>query len=98
MNALPSKSLSDNRKSKIQNRKWVGFFGILFALTVCGARAEAQQPQKVACIGYLSTFDTATDSSRFDAIRMALRELGYIEGHNIVIEHRYGEGKTDRFP
>jgi putative tryptophan/tyrosine transport system substrate-binding protein len=65
---------------------------------MCGAVAHAQQPQKVARVGYLSTFDTVTDSSRFDAIRLALRELGYIEGHNIAIEHRYGEGKTDRFP
>jgi putative ABC transport system substrate-binding protein len=56
------------------------------------------QAQKVHRIGYLSTFDTATDSTRFDSIRLALRELGYIEGHNIVIEHRYGEGKSDRFP
>ncbi len=42
--------------------------------------AEAQQPKKVSRMGYLSTFDTATDSTRFDAIRLALRELGYIEG------------------
>ena len=60
--------------------------------------ADAQQAKKVPRIGYLSTFDTATDSTRFDAIRLALRELGYIEGQNIVIEHRYGEGKSDRFP
>ena len=68
---------------------------LLFAL--CGS-AESQQAKKVTRIGYLSTFDTATDSTRFEAIRLALRELGYIEGQNIVIEHRYGEGKTDRFP
>src|SRR4029078_9055407 len=48
--------------------------------------------------GISTTFDTATDSKRFDAIRLALRELGYIEGQNIVIERRYGEGKSDRFP
>ena len=65
---------------------------------VCGARAESQQAKKVTRIGYLSTFDTSTDSTRFEAIRLALRELGYIEVRNIVIEHRYGEGKSDRFP
>ena len=48
--------------------------------------------------GISTTFDTATDSKRFDAIRLALRELGYIEGQNIVIERRYGEGKSDRLP
>jgi putative ABC transport system substrate-binding protein len=60
--------------------------------------AEAQQPKKVSRIGYLSTSNTATDFTRFDAIRLALRELGYIEGQNIIIERRYGEGKSDRFP
>ena len=54
MNAFPSKSLSDNRKSAIQNRKWAGLFAIVVvAFTVCGARAEAQQPTKVPRIGYL---------------------------------------------
>src|SRR5262245_1368200 len=60
--------------------------------------AEAQQPKKVPRIGYLSSVDAASDSSRAEAIRLALRELGYIEGQNIAIEYRYGEGKADRFP
>jgi putative ABC transport system substrate-binding protein len=58
----------------------------------------AQQPKKVPRIGYLSSFDAATESARFEAIRLALRELGYIEGQNIAIEYRYGEGKLDRSP
>jgi putative ABC transport system substrate-binding protein len=60
--------------------------------------AAAQQPNKVQKLGYLSTFDPSTDSNRYEALRLALRELGYIEGQNIVIEYRYGEGKADRFP
>jgi putative tryptophan/tyrosine transport system substrate-binding protein len=68
---------------------------VLFA-TCSGV--EAQQSAKVHRIGYLSTFDPATGSSRFEAIRLALRELGYIEGRNILIVHRYGEGKSERFP
>jgi len=52
MNAFPSKSLSDNRKSKIKNPKLAGLFAILVAITVCGARAEAQQPGKVPRIKY----------------------------------------------
>src|SRR5262245_6140207 len=59
---------------------------------------EAQQPTKVPRIGYLSNTDAATDSARAEAIRLALRELGYIEGQNIAIEYRYGEGKVDRAP
>jgi len=46
--------------------------------------AEAQQPKKVPRIGYLSNTDAATDSARSEAIRLALRELGYIEGQSIA--------------
>ena len=60
--------------------------------------ADAQQPKKVARIGYLSTTDPATDSARAEGIRLALRELGYIEGQNIAIEYRYAEGRPDREP
>ena len=58
--------------------------------------AEAQQPKKVPRIGYLSNTDPATESTRSEAIRLALRERGYIEGQNIAIEYRYSEGKRDR--
>ena len=59
---------------------------------------EAQQPKKVPRIGYLSNTDPARDSPRFEAIRLALRELGYIEGQNIVSEYRYAEEKLDPLP
>ena len=68
---------------------------LLFALCV---PAQAQQPKKVPRIGYLSSFDPAIESTRVEAIRLALRELGYIEGQNIAIEYRYAEGKLDRLP
>src|SRR5262245_23334693 len=68
---------------------------LLFALCLS---AEAQQPKKVSRIGYLSNTDPATESTRLDAIRGALRELGYVEGQNIAIEYRYAEGKRDRAP
>ncbi len=60
--------------------------------------AQAQQPKKVFRIGYLSISDPATESSRAEGIRLALRELGYVEGQNIAIEYRYAEGKQDRSP
>jgi hypothetical protein len=47
---------------------------------VCGARAEAQQPKKVPRIGYLSSFDAATELAGSEGVRLALRELSYIEG------------------
>ena len=68
---------------------------VLLAVAVI---AEAQQPKKVPLIGYLSSFDPATDSTRAEPFRQALRELGYIEGQNIAFEYRYAEGKLDRFP
>ena len=68
---------------------------VLLAVAVI---AEAQQPKKVPRIGYLSSADPASESTRSEAIRLALRELGYIEGQNIAIEYRYAEGKRDRLP
>ena len=65
---------------------------------MCGVVAHAQQPKKVPRIGYLSVSDPATESTRSEAIRLALRELGYIEGQNIAIEYRYAEGKGRRNP
>jgi putative ABC transport system substrate-binding protein len=60
--------------------------------------AHAQQPKKVPRIGYLSQFDPASESARAEAIRLALRERGHIEGQNVATEYRYAEGKLDRFP
>jgi ABC-type uncharacterized transport system substrate-binding protein len=89
---------SDNRKSAIQNPKLAGIVAIVIALAMCGAVAQAQQPKEIPRIGYLSGVDPATESARSEAIRLALRELGYIEGQNIATEYRYGEGKFDRAP
>jgi putative ABC transport system substrate-binding protein len=58
--------------------------------------ARAQQPKKIPRIGYLSSQAPARESARAEAIRLALRERGYIEGQNIAIEYRYAEGKSDR--
>jgi len=66
-------------------------------LALCGF-ADAQQPKKVSRIGYLSSFDPAGESARSEGIRLALRELGYIEGQNIATEYRYAEGKRERMP
>jgi putative ABC transport system substrate-binding protein len=73
-------------------------FAIVLTLEGYGTIADAQQPKKVQRIGYLSATNPASDSTRSEPIRRALRELGYTEGQNIVIEYRYAEGKRDRFP
>src|SRR5262249_14167873 len=59
---------------------------------------EAQQPKKVPRIGSLSAFEPATESTRSELFRQALRERGYVEGQNIAIEYRYAEGKQDGDP
>jgi putative tryptophan/tyrosine transport system substrate-binding protein len=80
----------------MREKIFVGLLVISFLKTV--SLVEAQQPKKVSRIGYLSSGDAARDSSRSEAIRLALRERGYIEGQNIASEYRYAEGKLDRVP
>jgi hypothetical protein len=69
---------------------------VAVVLLTLGVTAEAQQPKKVPRIGYLSSSDAATEFTGSEAIRLALRERGYIEGQNIAIEYRYAEEKVDR--
>jgi ABC-type uncharacterized transport system substrate-binding protein len=80
--------------------KKVGWSSILVAavLLAVAVLADAQQPKKVPRIGYLSSQDPASESTRSEAIRLALRELGYIDGQNIAFEYRYTQGKVDRAP
>src|SRR5215471_17153824 len=68
---------------------------MLFAL---GFSVEAQQPAKRPLIGSLSGFSPSTSPARREAFRQGLRELGYVEGKNIVIEQRYADGNFDRLP
>jgi putative tryptophan/tyrosine transport system substrate-binding protein len=88
--------VSNVEPSAIQNPKWVGIFAIVLTFVFGGVVALAQQPKKVPRIGYLSASDAATESARAEAIRLALRERGYIEGQNIAFEYRYAEGNRDR--
>ena len=96
---------SDNPKAapwtKIQKRprrrKWLGLITLALALTMCGAVVQAQQPAGIPRIGILS-ISGSVFPARVEAFRRRLRELGYIEGQNIVFEYRYAEGKQDRFP
>ena len=94
-------SCPDNRKSKSgpadKNQKLVGLVALVIAFVGLAGGVEAQQPTKVARIGYLSTGDAAFESTRAETIRMALRELGYIEGQNIATDYRYAKGKLDKF-
>ena len=98
-------SHSDNRKSKtcaeqrqtIQNLRWGRIFAIGFAFSMCGAVVQAQ-PAKVVRIGFLGPTSAASNVGRMEALRAGLRDLGYLEGKNLVIESRWAEGKFDRLP
>jgi putative tryptophan/tyrosine transport system substrate-binding protein len=68
---------------------------MLFALSYS---ASAQQPKKVPRIGFLGASSASVLAARIEAFRQGLRDLGYVEGKNIVIEWRSAEGKLDRLP
>jgi putative tryptophan/tyrosine transport system substrate-binding protein len=76
----------------------------VICLTLCAillalcASASAQQPTKIPRIAYLTAASLSAISERTDAFRQGLRDLGYVEGKNIVIEWRSTDGKLDRLP
>ena len=84
-------------QSKIQNRKWAGLSVIAFVLLVAAVAAQAQQPAKLHRIGVLSG-GFPRSSPDIEALRQGLRDLGYVEGKNLVIEYRYAEANRDRYP
>ena len=69
----------------------------LLALGAAPLAAEAQQAAKIARIGYLAT-NPATSLHPREAFLQGLRDLGYVEGRNLVIEYRYAEGKVEQLP
>src|SRR5215469_16353344 len=71
------------------------FAGAMLAFAVI---VEAQQAKKIPRIGVLLTSPRAAMSARTEAFQPGLRELGYVEGKNIVIEWRSADGKVDRLP
>ena len=83
-------------KSKIENG--AGCFAIILILLVaCGWAAEAQQPAKVAKIGWLAV-RPASAAFSIEAFQREFSKLGYVEEKNLVFEYRYAEGKLDRLP
>jgi len=77
----------------------IGLAVILIASLLPGPlAAEAQPAGKVPRIGVLLTTSQSFESTRVEAFRQGLRERGYVEGRNVVIEYRYGDGNLDRLP
>jgi putative tryptophan/tyrosine transport system substrate-binding protein len=89
---------SKRTEEKRMTRHVFVFICLLPAVFLPAGLTGAQQPKKVYRIGYLAGADAARESARAAAIRLALRDLGYIEGQNIATEYRYAEGKVDRAP
>jgi putative tryptophan/tyrosine transport system substrate-binding protein len=75
----------------MDRRAFVTGFG---AVLIAPLAAGAQQPGKVARIGRLEQGSSGTD----EAFRQGLRELGYVDGQNVVIEYRYADGRAERLP
>ena len=88
---------SDNRKSKIQNRKLAGIIALVVAFAMCAAVAEAQQVRKIPRIGYVSVSGSPNNPGVLvEAFRQGLRDLGYDEGKNIVVEYRWAAVEPER--
>jgi len=67
-------------------------------LLVLCAVAEAQQQKKIPRIGFLAINSVSASAPSVEAFRLGLRQLGYVEGQNILIEWRYADGRSDRLP
>jgi putative ABC transport system substrate-binding protein len=73
------------------------FIGLIGGAAV-GWPLAAQAQSKIPRIGFMGNSTAALEANLVDAFREGLRELGYEEGRNIVIEYRWADGKYDRFP
>lgn len=88
---------SANRKSKIGDLKWAGLLMLILLLGYVGM-AQAQQPKKVWRIGFLSSMAPGPYAHLYKAFQQGLGDLGYIDGHNVIIKARWAEGNTERLP
>ena len=89
--------VSSDKWTEKNMKKQITVFTLCAILFALGTSASAQQAKKLSQIGYLSSRDRTSDAERSEAVRAGLRELGYIEGKNIVIEYRYADGKREQF-
>jgi putative ABC transport system substrate-binding protein len=89
------RSCSGNLKSKFQNLKWLVL--ATFLLTTVSL-VETQQTKRIPRIGFLSSVSPMQFAHLKDAFLHGLRELGYVEGNNIVIEWRWAEGQIEQLP
>jgi putative ABC transport system substrate-binding protein len=84
-------------------RFWIGptaifIVALVLSLVVAPPLSDAQQPAKVPRIGFLGNSTAALEANLVGPFREGLRDLGYVEGRNVLIEYRWAEGKYERFP
>jgi putative ABC transport system substrate-binding protein len=78
--------------------KKIHLFALAILFIACVHPVAAQQPKKFPRIGYLSPASASGSEASLEAFRQGLRESGYIDRKNIIIDHRWAEGKLDRLP
>ena len=78
-------------------KRKITFLTLCALLLALSFSADAQQPKKVARVGYLGN-TASTSAIDMKTFRERLSELGYIEGQNVTIEYRYFDGKVERLP
>ena len=79
-----------------RNRRWSKIFAVLFTLTIFAAISQAQPLSKVPRIARLSPSSAAADEIMLAGFRLGLKEHGWIENKNIMLEYRFADCKTDR--
>jgi putative ABC transport system substrate-binding protein len=88
----------DNRKSKIENPKWVGIATLVISFALGGVEAQAQQSTKIFRIGVLGPSTASGSANILEVFRQELSKLGWVEGKNFSIEYRSAEQKPERLP
>jgi putative tryptophan/tyrosine transport system substrate-binding protein len=79
----------------MRRRSFITLLGGAAALPLV---ARAQQPGKLPIIGILGLASAAAAAPYVNAVRVGLRDLGYVEGQNLIVEYRFGDGNYDRLP
>ena len=85
-------------RTAIRDPKPVWIFALTLALLVSAVNATAQEAKKLPRVGFLTAGSSSTITARIAALRLGLREFGYIEDKNILLEWRFAEGKVERIP
>ena len=79
----------------MDRRRFIGRVGALLAASL---DARAQPVGRVYRIGILESIPAAQNAANLDALRKGLRNLGYVDGRNLIIEYRSADGRAERFP